>query len=74
MSELSRRPGADPQRRLRHPRDVVALVVGLVLTAVAGGALWRALVGPLDWSVLATAAPLSLVVIGVVGLLLTRRS
>ena len=52
---------------------MVALVIGLVLTVVASGALWTALVGPLDWSVLATAAPLSLVVIGVAGLLLTRR-
>jgi len=69
---LDRGPGTAP-RPTRPPRDVVALVFGLVLTGIAGAVLWTSLVGRLSWSVLTTAAPLALVVIGVVGLLLSRR-
>ncbi len=69
---LERRPGA-VARPARRQRDVVALVFGLVLTGVATAALWTLLVGPLSWTLLTTAAPLALVLIGVVGLLLSRR-
>lgn len=67
-----RRPGA-VVRPARSQRDVVALVFGLVLTGVAAAALWNSLVRPLSWTLLTTAAPLALVVIGVVGLLLSHR-
>ena len=71
-TSLDRRP--DPAvPRPRRQRDVVALVFGLLLTGVAGAALWTTVVGGLSWSTLTTAAPLALVVIGVVGLLLSRR-
>lgn len=58
---------------VRPQRDVVALVFGLLLTGIAGTTLWISLVGPLSWRLLTTAAPLALVVIGIVGLLLSRR-
>lgn len=60
--------------RSRSARDVVALVLGLLLTGVAAAALWLAVVGSLDWSLLRTAAPIALVVVGVLGLALSRRS
>lgn len=56
---------------MRH-LDVVALVFGLLLSAIAGAALWRSFVGPLDWELLKIAAPLALVVVGVLGLALSR--
>ena len=59
--------------QVRRQRDVVALVFGLLLTGIAGTTLWISLVGPVSWKLLTTAAPLALVVIGVVGLLLSRR-
>lgn len=58
----------------RTKLDVVALVFGLVLTATAAAALWLSVVGSLNWSLLRTVAPLVLVVVGVVGLALSRRS
>jgi hypothetical protein len=54
-------------------RDVVALVFGLLLTGVAVAALWQSLVGSLPWSQLKTVAPVTLVVVGVLGLTLSRR-
>jgi hypothetical protein len=65
----SPRPPA-PRARL----DVVALVFGLVLTGTAVASLWLSVVGPLNWSMLKTIAPLALVAVGVVGLALSRRS
>lgn len=73
---MSPRPERGPGAAVRPAwpqRDVVALVVGLVLTGVAAVTLWTSLVRPLSWTLLTTAAPLALVVIGVVGLLLSRR-
>jgi len=55
-------------------RDAVALVFGLLFTGVAAAALWHALTGSLDWTLLQTATPLALVVIGVLGLALSRRT
>ncbi|MBA8793218.1 hypothetical protein FHX74_000812 [Friedmanniella endophytica] len=52
--------------------DVTALVFGLLLSAVALVALWQSVVGRVDWAALKIAAPLSLVVVGVVGLALSR--
>jgi membrane protein YdbS with pleckstrin-like domain len=57
----------------RPRRDVVSLVLGLLMVVVAGAALWLAFVGPLDWALLSTAAPLVLVAVGALGLVLTRR-
>ena len=63
-----------PPARTPRPRpDVVALVFGLLLTGVATAGLWLTFVGPLDWGLLRTVAPLALVVVGVTGLLLSRR-
>lgn len=54
--------------------DVVALVVGLLLAGVAAVALWLTFVGAVDWHLVTALAPLSLVVVGVLGLALSRRS
>ncbi len=53
--------------------DVVSLVLGLLMVVVAAAALWLTFVGPLDWGLLSTAAPLVLVAVGALGLVLTRR-
>jgi hypothetical protein len=52
--------------------DVVALVFGLLLTAIGAGALWLAFTGSLNWHVVKVAAPLALVVVGVLGLAFSR--
>ncbi len=53
--------------------DVVALVVGLILLAWAGLGLWLAF-GSVDWALLGVALPALLVVLGLLGLLLSRRT
>ena len=60
-------------RPARGRLDVVSLVLGLLMVVVAAGALWLTFVGPLDWGLIGTAAPLVLVAVGALGLLLTRR-
>ena len=57
---------------MRRTYDVVALITGVLLTAVALGALWLTYVGPLHWSVIKIVAPLGLVAVGVLGLALSR--
>jgi hypothetical protein len=52
--------------------DVVALVAGLLLTGVAACSLWLTFTGSIDWEVIRVAAPLVLVVVGVLGLALSR--
>jgi hypothetical protein len=52
---------------------VVALVFGLLFTAVAAAALWQSVIGTLHWSLLKTVTPLALVTVGVLGLALSRR-
>ncbi len=52
--------------------DVTALVLGLLLTGVAGIALWSSVTGSVDWRAVRIAAPLTLVVVGVIGLALSR--
>jgi hypothetical protein len=60
--------------RTPRPRlDVVSLVLGLLMVVVAAAALWLTFIGPLDWGLLRTAAPLVLVAVGALGLVLTRR-
>lgn len=55
-------------------RDVVALVFGLLFTAIGAAGLWYAFVGRLDWDLLASAAPIALVAVGALGLALSRRT
>jgi hypothetical protein len=52
--------------------DVVALVLGVVLSAVAALSLWASLAGSINWSIVQIVAPLGLVVTGVLGLALSR--
>ena len=52
--------------------DVVALIFGLVLSCVALGSLWLTFVGPLNWQVIRIVAPISLIAVGVLGLVLSR--
>ena len=59
---------------MRRAADVTALIFGLVFTTIAGGVLWRTFVGDLNWSLVKVAAPLGLVLIGVIGLALSRRT
>ena len=53
--------------------DVTALNAGLLLAAVAVLGFWGAF-GEIDWQLVSIAAPLSLVVIGVLGLALSRQT
>lgn len=53
--------------------DVVALVTGVCFLALALTVLTDALVGPVSWGLVKIVAPLVLVVVGVVGLALSRR-
>ncbi|MFT4166431.1 MAG: hypothetical protein QM650_14430 [Microlunatus sp.] len=53
-------------------RDSVALIFGLLLSAVAVGSLWFAITGVVDWDVLKLAIPIGLVVVGIAGLLVSR--
>lgn len=52
--------------------DVVALIAGLLMTGVATGSLWLAFTGSINWQVIRVVAPLALVVVGVLGLALSR--
>lgn len=57
---------------MKRPVDVLALLVGLVLTALAVASLWSTFFGSLNWHLIQIAAPLGLVAIGVIGLALSR--
>jgi hypothetical protein len=52
--------------------DVTAFVLGVVLTGIAVLALWLAFAGSVDWGIVRIVAPLSLVVVGILGLALSR--
>jgi hypothetical protein len=52
--------------------DVLALVLGVVFSAVAVLSLWHSLFGSINWEVVRIAAPLGLVSLGIVGLALSR--
>lgn len=71
---MSNQPRGQRDAAARARLDIVALVFGLVLTGTAAAALWLSVVGSLDWSLLKTLAPLTLVAVGVIGLALSRRS
>ena len=52
--------------------DVVALISGLLLTGVAVGSLWLAFHGSINWQLVRVISPMALVVVGVLGLALSR--
>lgn len=52
--------------------DVVALIAGLLLTGIASASLWLAFTGAIDWHLVSVATPLALVMVGVLGLALSR--
>jgi hypothetical protein len=52
--------------------DIVALVFGVLVSGIALVSLWLTFVGSVDWQVVRVVAPLCLVVVGVVGLALSR--
>lgn len=56
---------------MRPRADVVGLVIGLICLLLAGLGLWDAF-GDVSWAAVGLAAPLCLVVIGVLGLLASR--
>lgn len=55
----------------RRP-DVVALLAGLIACAVAALGLWAGF-GTVSWPAVTVAAPLCLVVIGLIGLIASRK-
>ncbi|MBO0812498.1 MAG: hypothetical protein J2P23_10690 [Microlunatus sp.] len=55
----------------RRP-DAVSVVLGLLATMLAIGGLWLSLGGNVDWSALRVAAPLVLVLVGIIGLAASR--
>ncbi|HEY5822225.1 MAG TPA: hypothetical protein VIT20_09630 [Propionibacteriaceae bacterium] len=57
---------------MKRPVDVVSLLMGLLLTVIAGAALWLTYVGPLNWGQIKIAAPFALVLAGAIGLALSR--
>jgi hypothetical protein len=60
--------------KARTPIDLFSLVVGLLFTAFATGALYLAFGGTYDPMVLKIALPVFLVALGAAGLLLSRRT
>ena len=50
----------------------MALITGVLLTALAAASLWWSVTGWLNWEVLKIVAPLGLVAVGVAGLALSR--
>jgi hypothetical protein len=57
---------------MRKTYDVVALIFGLLFSCAALGSLWLTFIGPLNWQVIRIVAPMGLVVVGVLGLVLSR--
>lgn len=55
----------------RRP-DTVSLVLGLLTTVLAAAGLWMSIGGTLNWAAVKIAAPLILVVIGIIGLAASR--
>lgn len=52
--------------------DTVSLVLGLLATPLALAGLWLSFGGNLDWAAVKIAAPLTLVLIGIIGLAVSR--
>lgn len=62
------------QTKARTPIDLFSLVVGILFTAFATGALYMAFGGTYDRTALKIALPVFLVALGAAGLLLSRRT
>lgn len=62
------------QAKARTPVDLFSLVVGILFTAFATGALYMAFGGAYDRTALKIALPVFLVALGAAGLLLSRRT
>ncbi|MEA5155508.1 hypothetical protein [Raineyella sp.] len=58
-----------PPRRPRRRTDVLSLVLGMMAIIYGGAFLWTRMIHPFDRDLISVAAPASLVVIGVIGLL-----
>lgn len=56
----------------RRRLDAVSLILGLLVTVLAAGGLWHSLGGDISWSMIKIAAPLILVLIGIIGLAVSR--
>jgi hypothetical protein len=56
----------------RRRPDTVSLILGLLTTVLAAGGLWVSLGGEIAWSTVKIAAPLVLVLIGIIGLAASR--
>lgn len=52
--------------------DTVSLVLGLLTTPLAVAGLWLSFGGHLDWKTIKIAAPLILVLVGIIGLVVSR--
>jgi hypothetical protein len=57
---------------MRRRFDVVALIFGVLLSGAGFVSLWLSFVGSVDWHLLKIVAPLALVVLGILGLALSR--
>jgi hypothetical protein len=57
---------------MRRRPDAVSLVLGLLATILAIGGLWLSLGGSVNWTTLKIAAPLVLVLVGIIGLAASR--
>jgi len=57
---------------MKHRPDTVSLILGLLATVLALGGLWLSLGGEVEWSTVKIAAPLTLVLIGIIGLAASR--
>lgn len=65
---------ARTEAETRTPVDLFSLVVGLLFTGFATGALYMAFGGAYDRTALTIALPVFLVALGAAGLLLSRRT
>lgn len=53
--------------------DVLTLIIGLVLTGFAAAALILTMLGGIAWAIAQIAAPLTLIAIGVIGIVFSHR-
>ncbi|SDB89372.1 hypothetical protein GA0111570_106229 [Raineyella antarctica] len=70
---MSTRPTPPPGRRRRRT-DVLSLVLGLMAVMYGGAILFSRMVHPIDPGLLSVAAPASLVIVGLIGLIAGSRT